>query len=241
MQAPILSVLRLGGRLALTVDGDRETASVNWTVFDMQGTVILGSRSPRRLELLSLLLPREQIVVCAPSDPAEAGFDGLTADDEIAQRLQEIARTKNDDVRSQQPNGLAILTADTTIVGRLDGDTPVVLGQPPEDDTWPDVVRGWFRDFYFGRTHTALTAVCLSNRFGQFVERIARTDVTFRRDGEAWLDWYLATGEPRGKAGGYGLQGAADVFVERIEGSPSNVVGLPLRETAELLRTCGVL
>ena len=203
--------------------------------------LILGSRSPRRLELLSLLVPRERIVVCAPSDPAEASFDGLTTDDQIARRLQEIARAKNDDVRRQQPNAAAILTADTTIVGREEDGTPVVLGQPPEDETWPDVVQGWFRDFFLGRTHSALTAVCLGTADGPIHERIARSEVTFRSDGDQWLDWYLATGEPRGKAGGYGLQGAADVFVERIEGSPSNVVGLPLRETAELLKECGVL
>ena len=126
------------------------------------------------------------------------------------------------------------------MVARLTG-LPAVLGQPPEDDSWPDVVRSWFRDFYLGKTHTALTAVCLRTSDGQIHERVARSEVTFRRDAAGWLDWYIATGEPRGKAGGYGLQGAADVFVERIEGSPSNVVGLPLRETAELLKMCGVL
>jgi septum formation protein len=82
----------------------------------------------------------------------------------------------------------------------------------------------------------ALTAVCLRTPDGTQHEIVARSEVTFRAADEAWLDWYLATGESRGKAGGYGLQGAADVFVERIVGSPSNVVGLPLRETAELLR-----
>ena len=67
-----------------------------------------------------------------------------------------------------------------------------------------------------------------------------RSEVTFAADGGPFLDWYLSTGEPRGKAGGYALQGAGGLFVERVDGSPSNVVGLPLRETWELLREAGV-
>jgi septum formation protein len=132
----------------------------------------------------------------------------------------------------------AILTADTIIVGRDEAGTPVVLGQPPVDATWPDVVRMWFRTYYLGKTHVALTAVCLRTPDGQQLDTIVRSEVTFRRDGHAWLDWYIATGEPSGKAGGYALQGAADIFVDRIVGSPSNIVGLPLRETAELLANC---
>jgi septum formation protein len=57
-----------------------------------------------------------------------------------------------------------------------------------------------------------------------------------RPDVEPWLDWYIATGEPQGKAGGYAVQGAGSVFVTKIEGSYSNVVGLPLEETLALLR-----
>lgn len=153
----------------------------------------------------------------------------------------EIARTKNDDVRSQlTPGWQAVLTADTTIVARTDTGRPVVLAQPPDDDSWRDVVRRWFRDFYFGRTHAALTAVCVTAPDGRRFERVVRSEVTFAADGEPFLEWYLATGEPRGKAGGYALQGAGSLLVERVNGSPSNVVGLPLRETWEVLRDAGV-
>lgn len=199
--------------------------------------LILGSRSPRRLELLSLLVPRDRIEVRAPMNPDEEGFDGLDTEPKIEQRLLQIARDKNADVAAQIPGGThSILTADTTIVGCDSAGRLAVLGQPPDDETWPDVVRGWFHLYYLGKTHIALTAVCLRTPDGRRHEVVARSEVTFRSADEAWLDWYLATGESRGKAGGYGLQGAADVFVERIVGSPSNVVGLPLRETAELLR-----
>ncbi|MFO1096011.1 MAG: Maf family protein [Planctomycetaceae bacterium] len=203
----------------------------------MPGTgnkLILGSRSPRRLELLSLLIPREQIEVRAPLESTEAGFDDLQTEVEIEQRLAEIARTKNADVAAQPGcAGRAILTADTVIVARDAAGNPVVLGQPPEDATWPDVVREWFREYYFGRTHAALTAVCLRLPDSSIVERIVKSEVTFGSDGERWLDWYIATEEPRGKAGGYGLQGAADVFVERIV--KSEYRGLRARALGELL------
>jgi septum formation protein len=183
------------------------------------------------------LLPRERIEVRAPTNPDEAGFDDMTAETQIEQRLLQIARDKNADVAAQLPNSPhAILTADTTIVGWDNSGRLAVLGQPPDDETWRDVVREWFQTYYLGKTHIALTAVCLRTPEGQRHEVVARSEVTFRSADETWLGWYLATGESRGKAGGYGLQGAADVFVERIVGSPSNVVGLPLRETAELLR-----
>jgi len=205
------------------------------------GNIVLGSRSPRRLELLSYLIPPDRITVVLPRQSDEADFDGLHTEAAIRIRLQEIARTKNDDVRSQLSAGwLAVLTADTTIVGQTDDGQPVVLGQPPDDESWRDVVRGWFRDYYFGRTHAALTAICVLAPSGRRFEQVVRSEVTFAADGEQFLDWYLATGEPRGKAGGYALQGAGSLFVERVIGSPSNVVGLPLRETREALCAAGV-
>ncbi len=203
--------------------------------------IVLGSRSPRRLELLSYIVPADRIAVVPPHRTDEADFADLNAESEIENRLREIARTKNDDVRSQlAPGWQAVLTADTTIVGQLGAAPAAVLGQPPDDDSWRDVVRGWFRDFYFGRTHVALTAICVTVPDGGRHERVVRSEVTFSADGEPFLEWYVATGEPRGKAGGYALQGAGSLFVERVNGSPSNVVGLPLRETWELLREAGV-
>ena len=203
--------------------------------------IVLGSRSPRRLELLSYIVSPDRIVVVPPRQTEEADFVGLSTESAIETRLREIARTKNEDVHSQlTPGWQAVLTADTTIVGWTDAGRPVVLGQPPDDDSWRAVVRGWFRDFYLGRTHAALTAVCVAVPDGRRFERVVRSEVTFAAGGERFLEWYLATGEPRGKAGGYALQGAGSLFVERVIGSPSNVVGLPLRETWEMLREAGV-
>lgn len=206
------------------------------------GVIVLGSRSPRRLELLSLLVGRDRIIVRPPLDPNESGFDGLRTLAEIADRLKGVARVKNADVSLQPPTSgslppvSAVITADTVIVAEDENGEPVVLGQPPADDSWREVVREWFERYLLRRPHAALTAVCVSTPDGRRREQVARTNVAFRTDAVEWVEWYLDSGEPRGKAGGYALQSAGSLFVEALEGSPSNVVGLPLRETAEMLR-----
>ena len=206
--------------------------------------LILGSRSPRRRELLELLVSPESIDVRPPLSSDELGFDGLTSWLEIAQRLQRIAREKNDDVLAQvsprDDDTQLVLTADTVIVASGADARFQVLGQPPADESWRDVVRGWFCDLYAGRSHIAATAVCLTERLsGRRLERIVQSHVWVRDDVEPLLDWYLATDEPRGKAGGYALQGLASVFVTRVEGSITNVVGLPLEALVELLPQLG--
>lgn len=206
---------------------------------------ILGSRSPRRLELLQHIVPADSIEVLPPHDSDEAGFDGLHDRAGIEERLLEIARAKCDDVVAQLPTGdaedsrVVVITADTVIIAADTQGRPVVLGKPPEDDAWPETVRRWFMDYYFGRTHTTATALCVAVN-GQRAERIVETRVTFDEPGERWLDWYLSTDEPRGKAGGYAIQDAAGIFVSRVDGSLSNVIGLPLRELLEMLEQLGI-
>ncbi len=211
---------------------------------DIPQRVILGSRSPRRLELLSLLVPVQQIAVRPPRSSDELGFDGLTTWLEIAKRLQSIARDKNDNVCRQlakdNVSPVLVLTADTTIVATDAAGCLHVLGQPPDDDSWKQVVKGWFRDLYADRSHVAATAVCLTEwPTGRRVERIVQSHVWMRADVLPLVDWYLSTGEPQGKAGGYALQGLGSLFVSRVEGSLTNVVGLPLEVLAELLPEFG--
>ena len=81
-----------------------------------------------------------------------------------------------------------------------------------------------------------MTAVVLSDPSGQRMERIVETHVSMGSASEALLEWYLDTEEPLGKAGGYALQGAGSVFISRVEGSLTNVVGLPLEAVREMLR-----
>lgn len=205
---------------------------------------VLASRSPRRLDLLSRLEPTERIIVRPPRCSNEAGFEDCRTRQEIDGRLLAVARTKCDDVlghtRAESPlERTIVIAADTTIIATDAQGQPVVLGKPPEDEDWAETVRHWFRDYYFGRTHQAATALCLATLSGQRLERIVTTDVTFHAEGEHWLDWYLGTGEPRGKAGGYAIQGLAEIFVARVDGSLSNVIGLPLRDLCEMLETLG--
>lgn len=204
---------------------------------------ILASRSPRRLELLRQIVHPELIEVRPPESSEEAGFDGCLGVDAIREQLLSIAKKKAEQVRGalnaeeagyhELPRTL-LISADTTVVVSGHEGTPVVLGQPPENDDWREIVANWFTHYYAGKTHLALTAVYVTTPDGRSTSRVVETRVTFRHDVDRWLNWYLLTGEPRGKAGGYALQGAGSVFIERVEGSLSNVVGLPLESLLDI-------
>jgi septum formation protein len=204
---------------------------------------ILGSRSPQRLELLRLIVPAEQIEVVPPASPDELSFDGLTGLGAIHGRQLEIVREKSRQVCQQMSAprvGAVVITADTVIAVSDKSQTAppytwTVLGQPPETD-WANVVRGWFCNYYAGWTHVVTTAMRVILPDHAVEERQVTTLVTMRADVARWIDWYLNTGEPRGKAGGYALQGAGSLFIERVEGSLSNVIGLPLEALLEILQ-----
>ncbi|HAB12534.1 MAG TPA: septum formation inhibitor Maf [Planctomycetaceae bacterium] len=212
---------------------------------DFLPRIVLGSRSPRRRQLLAQLVGEERIEVLPPSSVEEAGFDDTDDRPSIHRRLLEIARAKADDVRLQlgaqrRADGIAaVLSADTVIVVSLPGGALGVLGQPPEPD-WQDVVREWFRDHYLGRTHTAATAICVVSGSGLIRERVVESQVTFRDQDPEWLESYLECGESVGKAGGYAIQGRAGEAIERVEGSTDNVVGLPTEAVAEMLDELGI-
>ncbi|QDT44248.1 Maf-like protein YhdE [Gimesia alba] len=202
--------------------------------------IILGSRSPRRKELLSQIVPEASIEIVPPQDSEEAGFDQLSDLESIRQRLISICITKNDDVDRQLKRRGAttvpILTADTIVVIERPDSGYHVMGQPPSEPEWKQTVRDWFLDDYAGKTHRVMTGLCF--REGeQLITEIAQTLVTFhdRDNVDRHLEWYLSTEESVGKAGGYAVQGAGSVFVNRIEGSLSNVVGLPLENVLRLL------
>ncbi|MEZ6044814.1 MAG: Maf family protein [Planctomycetaceae bacterium] len=218
---------------------------------DSPGKIILGSRSPRRAELLELLVPKQQIEILEPANPVESGFQDAHTWREIERLVSEIARTKNDDVIEQLESAgrndyQAVLTADTVIVCSEPRqvhdkvETLHVLGQPHAEGDWKSEVQTWFKKYYFGKEHWALTALCLVDSTGWLHEAVSRTSVTFKRADLPLLDWYLSTEEPLGKAGGYAIQEAGSVFVSSIEGSLTNVVGLPLEELRSLLKDCEI-
>lgn len=156
-------------------------------------------------------------------------MQGETAEEYVCR----VARQKVDAVSLLAP-GKPILGADTVVV--VDA---TVLGKPVDD---ADARR--MLGLLSGRTHTVMTAVCLANPAegaGDVHTRLARTEVEFARLSEREIDWYVASGESADKAGGYAIQGIASRFVTRIDGSYSNVVGLPVALVYNLCRNAGLL
>ena len=213
----------------------------------MPHPVVLASRSPRRIELLRLIVPSAQILVRPPPSAEEESFEGLASLAAILPHLLNIARHKHDQTaemlnRQNQPFA-ALIAGDTIVVGKEPDGKLAVLGQPPEGPGRNALVRRWFREYYAGREHQVLTGVCLSvRRENRLATKsfVVTSTVRFLDDVEPWLEWYLATGESSGKAGGYALQGAGSLFVEQVTGSLSNVVGLPIREVQAALLELGL-
>jgi len=216
--------------------------------------IVLGSRSPRRRELLGRLVPESRLEIWPPREAEEAGFEGLTELPQIQTRLLEIATTKWHDVQQQidhpDRSRTWLLTADTMVVvprsGRIEeqaADGWQVLGQPPTGDEAIPVLRDWFLNHYAGRRHRVMTGYCFSRSSATTPEirQVGVTEVEMRPDLEQWFDWYIQTGEFVGKAGGYALQGAGELLVNSVSGSLSNVIGLPLALLADDLRREGLM
>jgi septum formation protein len=192
--------------------------------------IYLASRSPRRRELLTqigvhfdLLLfrgtPRQDEEVLEDLRPGEAPVDYVCR----------VAHAKaRHGVRLCEMRGLPlqlVLSADTTL--DVDGE---IIGKPRDEMEATAILR-----LLSGRTHRVLTAVAVAD--GHAVEdALSISEVRFRNLSEDEIRGYVRSGEPMDKAGAYGIQGRAAMFVEEIRGSHSGIVGLPLCETALLLR-----
>ena len=182
--------------------------------------VCLASRSPRRRELLQQIAVNFRVV---DVDIDERRLAGETA-------ARYVARVALDKARAGRlvSDELPVLGADTAVVC---GDE--VLGKPADR---ADAAR--MLQLLSGRTHQVLTAVALAG--GDEAVNVNSSSVTFRTLTEGEPAAYWATGEPADKAGGYAIQGLAAMFISRIEGSYSGVMGLPLYETAALLQSAGI-
>lgn len=186
--------------------------------------VVLASGSPRRHQLLrSIGLDFE---VVAP-DVDESLHPGESP----RAHVQRLAAAKAADVAARLDAGepVAVIAADTTV--DVDGR---VLAKPVDDDEARRMLR-----LLSGRTHEVHTAVHGRVRDATHTATVT-TLVTFARLSDRGIEWYLAMGEHHDKAGAYAMQSAGAALVHRIEGSPSNVIGLPLVETIGVLRACGV-
>ena len=185
--------------------------------------IYLASRSPRRRELLEQIGVSFRLLEVNVDEFRE---DGESAQDYV-QRLAEqkaAAGWRSLSAAERAP----VLGADTAVV--IDGE---ILGKP---DGVEDANRMLTR--LSGRTHEVLSAVCVND--GTPRALLSRSRVTFRRISESERAVYCASAEPLDKAGAYGIQGRAAVFVSALEGSYSGVMGLPLYETAALLSELGI-
>lgn len=179
--------------------------------------LILASASPRRRELLTQIGVRFD---SRPVDLPEVALEGETPEQFVRRLALDKARAGFERSGAELP----ALGADTAVVL-----ADHILGKPADE---ADALRMLM--LLSGRRHQVLTGIALVDH-RRSESRVVTTDVEFRLLTEAECRRYWASGEPRDKAGAYGIQGLGAVFVSRIEGSYSAVVGLPLAETAELL------
>ena len=182
-------------------------------------TLVLASSSPRRRELLSTLVAQFDI---RSSEIDEVPHHGESPVDYV-RRIATQKASKH--MSSERIN----LGADTTVV--LEGQ---IIGKPSDVDD-----ARWILGRLSGKTHTVHTAVALAQSAGVDI-LLSTTKVTLTQLSQSAIDAYVLSDEPWDKAGAYGIQGYAGAFVERIEGSYSGVVGLPLCETRSLLRKSGI-
>lgn len=185
---------------------------------------ILASSSPRRLALLKDIGIVPDKVLCAD-------IDETPLKNELPRKLAvRLAYEKLKAVLKSAPEGI-VLAADTVVgCGRR------ILPKAETDD---DVRRCW--QLLSGRRHHVYTAVALRAPDGRIMQRAADSVVKFHRVSDKDVEAYAASGEGIGKAGGYAIQGRAAAHIQFISGSYSTIVGLPLFEVAQLLRSCGYL
>ena len=184
--------------------------------------LVLASASPRRRELLTQIGVRfESVAVVVPEQPRP----GEAARDYVSR----VAADKSRAGRDRCGDRLVVLSADTEVVCDLD-----VLGKPQDFEHARAMLRR-----LSGRSHRVLSAVSL-RRGEQHWLALSESVVTFRALNDAEIAAYWESGEPNDKAGAYAIQGRGALFVERLEGSYSGVMGLPLFETAALLARVGI-
>ena len=179
--------------------------------------LVLASASPRRAELLRAAGFAFDVVVADVDEAIRAGESPQTY-------VRRLAAEKSAAAMSPALRDAIVLGADTAVV--VDGD---ILGKPGDDGEAAAMLER-----LSGRRHQVMTGVSL-RRGAYEVGRVETTDVDFVRLTSADFDWYVKSGEGRDKAGAYAIQGLASRFIPRIEGSYSNVVGLPIACVVELI------
>ncbi len=200
----------------------------------MPASIYLASRSPRRRELLKQLGVKFDPLLLRLAGPRGPDVDesqrpGESAADYVERTAHEKAAMGTQVLRMRSMLQRPVLAADTVVI--VDGE---VLGKPADRAQAAEFLRR-----LSGRTHEVRTAIALAMEGPQLHETSVSL-VTFRELTDDEIQRYCATPEPYDKAGGYGIQGLAALFIERIEGSYTGVMGLPLFETGRMLTQAGL-
>jgi septum formation protein len=180
--------------------------------------LVLASASPRRAQLLAAAGFTFEV---RPQEADESVHPGEGPANYVLRVACEKVR------HACRKSGIIVVGADTAVV--IDG---LVLGKPRDDEEAASMLKR-----LSGRTHEVLTGLAVEG--DRLLTGVASTSVRFLRLGDEEIAWYVASGEPKDKAGAYAIQGLASRFVDRIDGSYSNVVGLPIALVYEMLKRAG--
>lgn len=197
----------------------------------MRKFVYLASQSPRRKQLLEQLGVAYELLL--PDDDEDAESLELVLPGEAPLRyVQRVTQLKLDAALLRQKKrgwpSAPVLCSDTTVaLGRS------ILGKPADRADAQRILQA-----LSGHTHRVLTAVAVGT-VRKRQQAVSESKVTFTAMSAAQIKAYVATGEPMGKAGAYGVQGRAAAYISRLSGSYSGIMGLPMFETAEMLRSFG--
>ena len=200
-------------------------------------TLFLASKSPRRRELLTRL--GYEVRVIASHTHTLCAFDGDESVLPGEAPEDYVVRT----ARNKFLEGLAVKAAGEFAGVQLPvvaADTVVSLGREIHGKPRDFAEACSFLEKLSGRTHDVRTAVYVGWTEARCEYRVSRSDVTFRPLTREEIEQYVRTGEPYDKAGGYGIQGLASIFISEIRGSYTGIMGLPVFETAELLKNAGL-
>lgn len=182
--------------------------------------IYLASGSPRRRELLSQMAVDFAVIVPDVDESLQPGESAQAYVKRIAINKALAALPMRD-----SNNSKPVLAADTAVVVQQ-----TIFGKPVNDDDARRMLK-----MLSGQTHQVMTAVALASE-ERLETAISLSEVHFASMTEAEIDWYIQTGEGRDKAGSYAVQGLAAIFIETIRGSYSGIMGLPVRETGQLLK-----
>jgi septum formation protein len=218
----------------------------------MHPFIYLASQSPRRQELLQQVGVRFELLLAGSDEDAEsleAEIDNEPAIDYVKRVTLAKLQAAQKRLSKRDLKWVPILCADTTVAISMNGQE-IILGKPKDHEDAKRILH-----LLSGKTHQVHTAVALLNQrsvtnLGERSDReggdspplllISSSQVTFKMLNDSLISSYVASGEPFGKAGAYGIQGLAACFIENIQGSFSGIMGLPLFETAQLLQASDV-